>query len=535
MKNSVAIACFYGSSKREATLHKEFMNHLTFMKNDGIITYWHTAEIGVGMDQQQEIASHLQSAELILLLITPNFTSSDHYKSIEKQAMERHQAGNARVIPIYLIPVDWRSTPLANLEYLPSDGRPVTSWRNYNEAFLDITAGIERVIHELRGTPELSPQTRVPTSSTRSSRHIISNAPTNSASSSKPSFPQFLLQIPYIPLLLVIVAISGLFIAYRSMLPEQHSSPTSTSSAQGCGSRHDDLVCTYNGHAGQEVYGVSWSPNGTRIASGSYDKKVQIWDPAVGNTIVSYSGHTEAVYAVAWSPDGGRIASGSSDGTVQVWDITGSPLRTYHGHVSTVYAVAWSPDGKRIASGGQDETVQVWDASTGKTITTYKGHISSGSASKWVNTIAWSPDGKRIASGSYDKTVQVWDAQTGQTLRVYKEHPDTVYALAWSPDGKFIASSGGGKVQVWSPDTGMPSFTYIAKAWSIAWSPSSKFIVIGTDNGSVQGLDSIHGTPSFTYPGSPGRVYTVAWSSEGTRIASGGTDGVVRVWQIAQF
>ena len=122
--------------------------------------------------------------------------------------------------------------------------------------------------------------------------------------------------------------------------------------------------------------------------------------------LYTYHGHFASVNAVAWSPDGKRIASGSNDGTVQVWDATdGGHVFTYRGHIDRVNAVAWSPDGRRIASGSADGTVQVWDAANGGHVFTYRGH----SGPVW--TVAWSPNGKRIASGSADKTVQVWLAR----------------------------------------------------------------------------------------------------------------------------
>ncbi len=83
----------------------------------------------------------------------------------------------------------------------------------------------------------------------------------------------------------------------------------------------------------------------------------------VGTVIYTYHGHSDAVLAVAWSPDGRRIASGSNDKTVQVWNAAdGGNVYTYHGHFEYVYAVTWSPDGQRIASGSNDKTVQVWQA-----------------------------------------------------------------------------------------------------------------------------------------------------------------------------
>ncbi len=189
----------------------------------------------------------------------------------------------------------------------------------------------------------------------------------------------------------------------------------------------------YRGHDPRfMVSAVAWSPDGKRIASGSWDETVQVWDAADGGHVYTYRRHIYSVYTVAWSPDGKRIASGalSPDNTVQVWDaVNGGNVYTYRGHAHDVYAVAWSPDSKHIASASFDGTVQVWDT---------------------VYAVTWSPDGKRIASGSFDRTVQVWDAANGGHVYTYNGHSDFVSTVAWSPDGKRIASGGNdGTVQVW--------------------------------------------------------------------------------------
>ncbi len=202
------------------------------------------------------------------------------------------------------------------------------------------------------------------------------------------------------------------------------------------------VLGTYRGHS-RDVSTVAWSPRGTRIASGGYDKTVQVWDVATGKTLLTYRGYPASVLSVSWSPDETRIASAGDDKTVQVWDAaTGKNILTYRGHSALVCSVTWSPDGTRIASAGDDRTMQVWDATTGNKL--YRGHAGA------VGPLVWSPDGTRIASGSRDKTVQVWDAATGKNLLTYRGHAGAVWSLAWSPDGTRIASAGDDKtVQVW--------------------------------------------------------------------------------------
>jgi len=291
------------------------------------------------------------------------------------------------------------------------------------------------------------------------------------------------------------------------------------------------LLYTYHGHS--HVNAVAWSPDGRRIASGSDDFMVQVWDAAGGGHVFTYKGHSNLVEAVAWSPDGRRIASGSFDKTVQVWDAAdGSHAFTYRGHSDSVDAIAWSPDGKRIASGSYDKTVQVWDAANGDHAFAYRGH------SNLVRTLAWSPDGKRIASGSFDKTVQVWDAADGSHAFTYRGHSGPVNAVAWSSDSSRIASgSNDATVQVWDAADGGHAFTYRGhseRVFAVAWSPDGRRIASGGNDNIVQVWNAADGGHAFTYRGhandQSGYVTAVAWSPDGRRIASGNFDNIVQVW-----
>ncbi len=286
----------------------------------------------------------------------------------------------------------------------------------------------------------------------------------------------------------------------------------------------------YRGHA-YEVYTVAWSPNNKRIASGSRDGTVQVWDVANGGHVYTYPGHTDSVLSVAWSPDGKRIASASWDKTVQIWTAAdGSNAYTYKGHTDVVRSVVWSPDGKRVASASDDKTVQVWNTTDGSHIYTYTGH------SDIVMSVAWSPDGKRIASASFDMTIKVWDASDGGNPYTYTGHTDAVWSVAWSPDGKRIASASKDKtVCVWEVTNGSHR-TYQGHSdfvVSVVWSPDSKHIASGSKDRTVQVWDSVDGSHVYTYKGHSDIVESVAWSPDGKRIASASDDKTVRIWAVS--
>ena len=196
---------------------------------------------------------------------------------------------------------------------------------------------------------------------------------------------------------------------------------------------------------------MSFSPDGKRLASASWDKTVKLWDATTGQEVLTLKGHTDKVTSVSFSPDGKRLASASWDKTVKLWDATtGLEGITLKGHTDEVYSVSFSPDGKRLASASSDKTVKLWDATTGLEMLTLKGHTDE------VTSVSFSPDGKRLATASRDNTVKLWDATTGLEVLTLKGHTDWVTSVSFSPDGKKIISRDRENyLKVWSVESGM--------------------------------------------------------------------------------
>ncbi len=161
--SSTPVEVFYSYAHKDEAFRNKLETHLSLLQRQGLITAWHDRHILPGTDWSQAIDEHLERASVILLLISADFLASDYCYGIEMQrALERHQANEARVIPILLRPVDWKSAPFAHLQALPTGAKPITTWSNRDAAFTDVAAGIRRVIEDLSSLAASAPRAALP-------------------------------------------------------------------------------------------------------------------------------------------------------------------------------------------------------------------------------------------------------------------------------------------------------------------------------------------------------------------------------------
>lgn len=141
---------FYSYSHKDEKLRDQLETHLSTLKRENRISGWHDRRITAGTEWKGEIDEHLKSSSVILLLVTANFLASDYCHDVElSYAMEQHEQGNARVIPVILRPCDWKTTVFAKLQALPTDGKPVISWKTRDDAFLNVVEGIRKALNEI--------------------------------------------------------------------------------------------------------------------------------------------------------------------------------------------------------------------------------------------------------------------------------------------------------------------------------------------------------------------------------------------------
>jgi WD40 repeat protein len=295
-------------------------------------------------------------------------------------------------------------------------------------------------------------------------------------------------------------------------------------------------VRTIRGQAGPgnegKLYAIALSPDGKWLAAGGWTHPecagrcgdVRLYDFASGRLAGLFKGHTNVVFGLAFSPDSTRLISGSGDTTAIIWDV--ASLRLLHvlrGHNAEVYAVGFTPDGARVVTGSFDQTARLWSASDGREISPMTGHREK------IFALAVSPVDGTIATGGYDHTIRLWDGTTGRFLRIVGNQPTIVGTLSFSPDGKWLLSGTGGtqdfNCHLWEVATGREHITYKGHdniVIASAISPDGRLAVTGGGNSSqINVWDLLTGQTRKVLTGAGAPGWAVGFSPDGRRIGWG--------------
>ena len=262
------------------------------------------------------------------------------------------------------------------------------------------------------------------------------------------------------------------------------------------------------------VGSIAFSPDGNTLAN-----KGHLFDVSTGKNIKTLE-HTRQVESVAFSPDGNTLATGDTDGRVILFDVsTGKNIKTLSGNTKWVYSVSFSPDGTTLASGSSEETF-LWDVSTGENIRTLSGGYS----------LSFSPDGTTLASvgRSWEGIIHLWDVSTGKNIKIISGGS----YVSFSPDGTTLASGSSGEIRLWDVSTGKNIKTISGHTRSSGeFSPSRNTLAIAS--GVDIHLWEVSTSTHITLTGHTDRVYRVLFSPDGYTLASGSSDGTIRLWDVS--
>jgi WD40 repeat protein len=311
------------------------------------------------------------------------------------------------------------------------------------------------------------------------------------------------------------------------------------------------------GHMGEKKLGrvlaVAFAPDGKTLASGSADQTVKLWEVATGKEQRTLR-HPGPVNCVVYSPDGRILATGSAPavardektpGQLRLWDsATGKELAVLKGHTDAILCAAYSPDGKMLASGSADGGIKLWNVGAPKEIASFEGHTRA------VHGVVFSPNGKTLASASSDGTIQLWDTLSGKSQRQLKGEQE-FWSVAFSPDGALLAAAEKpkkeqgkdakvfGRVRLWvtADWTERPvGKRNTGDVRAAQFSPDGKLLLyLNHKEVMVYGVGSVK--PQLRaelLPKSGVVTNSLAISSDGKLLATGGADALIRVYDMVR-
>jgi WD40 repeat protein len=279
---------------------------------------------------------------------------------------------------------------------------------------------------------------------------------------------------------------------------------------------------------------ISWSPDGSKLASAGHDRKVHVWNAYTYSLLFLVEDIHVMIYTVSWSPDSEFIAMGCADKTVKICSIETEKIsHTLDGHDDNVMSVSWSTDGSRLVSGSADSTLRIWDATSFTNLVPIEGHREE------VTCVDWIPGTCQLVSASKDGTVYMWDAKLGRAVRVLETHQEIVYSVKASPDARYVATcSKDTKLILWDRNTGEICKTleeHSEALCCLSWAPDSSKLAVGSVFKSIRIWDRASGSLIGCVEGAHDAcVMALDWSACGKFIASGCTDGAVKVWTVGK-
>jgi len=295
-------------------------------------------------------------------------------------------------------------------------------------------------------------------------------------------------------------------------------------------------VATLRGHSSDSwVYGVGFAPNGKLLASSASDGTVRLWDVESRKCVAALKRDSSSATYVRFVPPSGKLLAFNDDSNVRIWDAASrSCVATLTGHKKHAVSLDVSPDGRLLASGSDDTTVRIWNVESRHCVAMLTGHTKS------VVSLSFSPDGHWLASGSGDTTIRIWDVEAHQCTITLEGHPHTVRYLVFAPDSRTLASCSvlDRMIRLWDVKSGRrtPSTLkgHLDEVMCLDFHREGKLLASGSMDNTVGlwNVASDHCTPPLQGHPSHAAVLSVSFSSDGRYFATCASDRTIRVWEV---
>ncbi|KAJ6245312.1 wd40 repeat protein [Anaeramoeba flamelloides] len=243
------------------------------------------------------------------------------------------------------------------------------------------------------------------------------------------------------------------------------------------------------------IFSIRWNESGKNLLTCSFDKTAIIWDANTREELQRFMFHSSPVLDIAWM-DNTTFASCGSDNNIYVCRFGETqPIATFLGHTRDVNSITWSPNKKLLASASDDQTSKIWDLSKTTPVLSLEDHKEIVYNVKWSNTGEGSNNPNLpllLATASYDKTVRLWDIESGKCKHILEKHQGPVYPISFSPDGKYIASGSLDKhLYIWSVEQGelILSFQGQCEIADVCWNSNGTKIATSFSDGLILVLD----------------------------------------------
>jgi tricorn protease-like protein len=281
------------------------------------------------------------------------------------------------------------------------------------------------------------------------------------------------------------------------------------------------------------ITAATFSPAGNELFVSGYHE-ITVWNPTDGSLLRRIKNVGERTYDLQFSPDGKLLAAASGApgrmGEVRLYDpATGNLIKVLGSTIDVVFSLAFNPAGDRLAAGGADSAIRIYDIAAGTEVKAIEVH------SDWVMAVAYAPDGKQIAAASRDKTAKVFDADSGKALSTFTEHNAPVQGVLFTADGKQVYSSGDDrKVRLWNSADGKQIAEIAGFGGQVfKLTAGGEFFFAPSADKTVKQYELASQKLVRSYSGHKEWVLSAAYHAGTQRLAGGGFDGEVRIWNTA--